>query len=83
MSAQQDAVTAHAAMVLELMIGGLNRAGAEANVSAYDEVHRAAVLREGATAVLADTAHIHYGSATDYAERHAALPNSMADRSAT
>ena len=48
MSAQQDAVTAHAAMVLELMIGGLNREGAEAKVTAYDQVRRAEVLREAA-----------------------------------
>ena len=35
-------------MVLELMIGGLNREGAEAKVTAYDEVRRAMVLREAA-----------------------------------
>lgn len=47
----RDAVTAHAALVLELMIGGLTREGAEAKVTAYDEVQRAEVLREAARAI--------------------------------
>lgn len=42
------------------------------------ERFEAAVLRKAATAVLADTAHIRYGSATDYAQRHAALLQTMA-----
>lgn len=40
---------------------------------------RATVLREAADAVAADTDHIRHGSATDYAERHAALLRRMAD----
>lgn len=41
---------------------------------------RASVLREGADAVAADTeVHIRYGSATDYANRHAALLRRLAD----
>lgn len=39
---------------------------------------RAAAFTEAADAVLVDTAHIRYGSATDYAERHAALLRRMA-----
>ena len=42
-------------------------------------VDRAAVLREAADAVAADTDHIRYGSATDYADRHAVLLRRMAD----
>ena len=38
-----------------------------------------AVLREAADAVAADAGHIAYGSAADYAERHAALLRRMAD----
>jgi hypothetical protein len=41
-------------------------------------VSRSAVLLEAADAVAADTAHIRYGSATDYAERHAALLRQLA-----
>lgn len=39
----------------------------------------AAAYRKAAAAVLADTDHIPHGSATDYAERHAALISRMAD----
>ncbi|MFJ4682015.1 hypothetical protein [Streptomyces sp. NPDC088789] len=42
---------------------------------------RAAVLEEAAEAVAADTTHIRYGSATDYAQRHAALLRRMAAES--
>ena len=42
-------------------------------------VDRAAVLREAADAVAADNRSIRYGSATDYADRHAALLRRMAD----
>lgn len=39
---------------------------------------RAAALTEAADAVAADTGHIRFGSATDYAERHAALLRRLA-----
>lgn len=39
----------------------------------------AETLREGADAVAADTGHIQYGTATDYANRHADLLRRMAD----
>ena len=41
-------------------------------------VSRSAVLLEAADAVAADTAHIRYGSAKDYAKRHAALLRRLA-----
>ena len=53
MTIREGAATARAAMVLELMIGGLDHEGAEAKVAAYDQARRAEVLREAADGIAA------------------------------
>ncbi|NUU26026.1 MAG: hypothetical protein HOV68_31685 [Streptomycetaceae bacterium] len=50
-----------------------------ATAAVLPDTSRAAVLREAADAVAADNHGILYGTATDYADRHAALLRRMAD----
>jgi len=70
-------------MVLELMIGGLNREGAEAKVTAYDEVQRAAVLREAADFIDSNDTCRCGGCDSCVLRKHAADLRAMADGSAT
>ena len=79
-STREDASTARLALVMELMIGGLDRAGAEAKVAVYDQARRAEVLREGADAALVVNCSLDHMDTAIAISEHL---RSMADGSAT
>ena len=81
MTALSDAakavVEARSRVIVYLTNAGLSAPRAAANADALI----AAVRHHDAEVVRADTGHIRYGSATDYAERHANLLSPAADAS--